>query len=66
MAETTKIVRPGLALTHLEIDGLWEKLSEGGEKIQCGWLGDKYGFPVYYAIPYFDCETYVRMYNKGI
>jgi predicted 3-demethylubiquinone-9 3-methyltransferase (glyoxalase superfamily) len=22
---------------------LWEKLSEGGEKGQCGWLKDKYG-----------------------
>jgi predicted 3-demethylubiquinone-9 3-methyltransferase (glyoxalase superfamily) len=22
---------------------LWEKLSEGGEKQQCGWLKDKYG-----------------------
>jgi predicted 3-demethylubiquinone-9 3-methyltransferase (glyoxalase superfamily) len=26
-----------------EVDELWEKLSEGGEKIQCGWLKDKYG-----------------------
>jgi predicted 3-demethylubiquinone-9 3-methyltransferase (glyoxalase superfamily) len=26
-----------------EIDNLWEKLSEGGEKGQCGWLTDKYG-----------------------
>src|SRR5512145_1684009 len=25
-----------------EIDTLWEKLSEGGEKVQCGWLKDKY------------------------
>jgi len=22
---------------------LWEKLSEGGEQQQCGWLKDKYG-----------------------
>jgi predicted 3-demethylubiquinone-9 3-methyltransferase (glyoxalase superfamily) len=22
---------------------LWEKLSEGGEKEQCGWLKDKFG-----------------------
>lgn len=26
-----------------EVDDLWEKLSEGGEKQQCGWLKDKYG-----------------------
>ena len=26
-----------------EIDLLWEKLSEGGEKNVCGWLKDKYG-----------------------
>jgi predicted 3-demethylubiquinone-9 3-methyltransferase (glyoxalase superfamily) len=25
------------------IDELWEKLSEGGEKEQCGWLKDKFG-----------------------
>ena len=29
--------------TQEEVDDLWEKLSEGGEKIQCGWLKDKYG-----------------------
>jgi predicted 3-demethylubiquinone-9 3-methyltransferase (glyoxalase superfamily) len=26
-----------------EVDELWEKLSAGGEKLQCGWLKDKYG-----------------------
>jgi len=26
-----------------EIDRLWEKLSEGGEIQQCGWLKDKFG-----------------------
>ncbi len=26
-----------------ELDRLWEKLSEGGEIEQCGWLKDKYG-----------------------
>ncbi len=29
--------------TQREVDRLWEKLSEGGEKQQCGWLKDKYG-----------------------
>jgi predicted 3-demethylubiquinone-9 3-methyltransferase (glyoxalase superfamily) len=29
--------------TQKEIDELWEKLSEGGKKGQCGWLKDKYG-----------------------
>jgi predicted 3-demethylubiquinone-9 3-methyltransferase (glyoxalase superfamily) len=26
-----------------EIDALWEKLAEGGEHMQCGWLTDKFG-----------------------
>ncbi len=26
-----------------EVDLLWEKLSEGGQKSRCGWLKDKYG-----------------------
>ncbi len=39
---------PGISLfvdceTQEEVDDLWEKLSEGGEKIQCGWLKDRYG-----------------------
>lgn len=29
--------------TQEEVDRLWEKLSEGGEREQCGWLKDKYG-----------------------
>jgi predicted 3-demethylubiquinone-9 3-methyltransferase (glyoxalase superfamily) len=26
-----------------EVDYFWEKLSEGGEESQCGWLKDRYG-----------------------
>ncbi len=29
--------------TQREIDELWEKLLEGGQKADCGWLKDKYG-----------------------
>jgi predicted 3-demethylubiquinone-9 3-methyltransferase (glyoxalase superfamily) len=29
--------------TQEEIDTLWERLSDGGQKQQCGWLQDKYG-----------------------
>jgi len=29
--------------TQEEVDRYWEKLSEGGQKIQCGWLKDKFG-----------------------
>lgn len=29
--------------TQKEIDDLWEKLCDGGEEVECGWLKDKYG-----------------------
>jgi predicted 3-demethylubiquinone-9 3-methyltransferase (glyoxalase superfamily) len=29
--------------TQEEIDYYWEKLTEGGEESQCGWLKDKFG-----------------------
>ena len=39
---------PGISLfvdcrTQEEVDELWEKLSAGGAKGQCGWLEDRYG-----------------------
>jgi predicted 3-demethylubiquinone-9 3-methyltransferase (glyoxalase superfamily) len=29
--------------TQDEVDYYWEKLSEGGQKVECGWLKDKFG-----------------------
>lgn len=29
--------------TQEEVDYYWEKLSEGGQKVECGWLKDKFG-----------------------
>ncbi len=29
--------------TQAEVDHFWNKLSEGGETIHCGWLKDKFG-----------------------
>ncbi|MEK7564443.1 MAG: VOC family protein [Patescibacteria group bacterium] len=31
--------------TQEEVDYYWDKLTEGGEEVQCGWLKDKFGFP---------------------
>lgn len=29
--------------TQAEVDEYWEKLSAGGQKVQCGWVKDKFG-----------------------
>jgi predicted 3-demethylubiquinone-9 3-methyltransferase (glyoxalase superfamily) len=29
--------------TQAEVDEFWEKLSQGGEQHQCGWIQDKFG-----------------------
>jgi predicted 3-demethylubiquinone-9 3-methyltransferase (glyoxalase superfamily) len=29
--------------TQVEVDHYWNKLSSGGNEVQCGWLKDKYG-----------------------
>jgi predicted 3-demethylubiquinone-9 3-methyltransferase (glyoxalase superfamily) len=29
--------------TQEEVDKYWEKLSEGGQKVECGWVKDKFG-----------------------
>ncbi|TMQ29501.1 MAG: VOC family protein [Nitrospirae bacterium] len=40
--------------TQKEIDEMWEKLSQGGEKVQCGWLKDKYGLSWQIVSPVWD------------
>lgn len=30
--------------TQADLDRLWDKLSQGGKQLPCGWVQDKYGF----------------------
>jgi len=41
-------------MTQKEIDEMWEKLSQGGEEGQCGWLKDKYGLSWQIVSPVWD------------
>jgi predicted 3-demethylubiquinone-9 3-methyltransferase (glyoxalase superfamily) len=41
-----------------EVDYYWEKLSEGGQEIQCGWIKDKYGL-AWQVVP----EGMVELFN---
>jgi predicted 3-demethylubiquinone-9 3-methyltransferase (glyoxalase superfamily) len=43
-----------------EVDHLWQKLTEGGEEVQCGWLTDKFGVS-WQIVP----KEFLDMISKG-
>jgi predicted 3-demethylubiquinone-9 3-methyltransferase (glyoxalase superfamily) len=47
--------------TQKEIDEMWEKLSQGGEQGQCGWLKDQYGLSWQIISPKWDEMLQTRM-----
>src|SRR5262249_5440434 len=46
--------------TQEEVDYFWEKLSEGGQKVECGWLKDKFGLS-WQIVP----EVLLEFLNSG-
>ncbi|MFN0198294.1 MAG: VOC family protein [Planctomycetaceae bacterium] len=45
--------------TQAEVDELWQKLTAGGQEVQCGWLTDKFGVS-WQIVP----RTLIEMFAK--
>ena len=45
--------------TQQEVDELWDKLTDGGQEIVCGWLKDRYGL-AWQIVPTFVWEAMKR------
>src|ERR1700752_3385005 len=43
--------------TQQEVDYFWEKLSEGGQEVECGWVKDKFGLS-WQIVPNIVFETF--------
>ena len=55
--------------TQDEIDHLWNKLSAGGEEVQCGWLKDRFGLSwqvVPTALPGMMCDPDARRSQRAM
>jgi predicted 3-demethylubiquinone-9 3-methyltransferase (glyoxalase superfamily) len=46
--------------TQEEVDYYWDKLSEGGTEVQCGWLTDKFGVS-WQVVP----KVFMELMRKG-